>query len=812
VLAVYVEWNKQGLLEEARAAINGRINGQVGIGKMDVSLFRHFPSVMIRLSDVFVRDSAWSRHGHELLRATHVDIGIAPLRGLFRGKLELDEVAVEQGTVYFYTDSSGYSNTGVLRAGREKGGGGGDWPHVALRNVRWVIDKEDKRKLFDFRIRKLTAAIGRDDRSLVVDVRTEAIASAFSFRLEKGSFIRGKSIAGHFKLTYNTASHILQMEKARVKIDGYPFVFSGRFFPTVKPDPFFLSIDAGPIPFGRAAALLTPRLEQKLGEYDIDKPVTIHARLDAGVADEIQPQLQVRMNVERAEVRTPAGRFGEVSFLGSFTNEWVRGKGREDANSAIRLTGFTGRLEDIPLRSDTAVISNLQFPQLNCDLHSAFLLRDLNSLLGSQTLAFRKGRCLMDVRYAGPLSENDSSSTAVNGELDLDSAGIEYLPYSFGLDQVNGRLELRGQDLVVDRLSARTGKTAIRVKGVARNLIALIDHNAGNVSMDWSLNAAHLALEDFAGLAGSGSAGQAAEAAAGSGSGPATEGSAGSARRSAAGTAGPLFGAVAGRIDDFLKNGMIRLHLDAADVSYEHFYGAHAKADILFRQHQIRLSQVRLEQSSGALDLEATIDRRPRGGNPVTLESHLDHVDLPGLFTAFDDFGQEAIGARNLKGRMSADIRMTGMLTDRAKVAPNSLRGTIDFTITDGQLIDFPPMERIHETVLKKRDLSEIRFGTLQNRLEIDSTTITLHRMEIRSTAFTFYVQGTYDLRKGTDMSLQVPISNLKSRATDVPPESRGNDSRAGVSLRLRARTAPDGQLKVSWDPFRRALKKAKKH
>ena len=97
-------------------------------------------------------------------------------------------------------------------------------------------------------------------------------------------------------------------------------------------------------------------------------------------------------------------------------------------------------------------------------------------------------------------------------------------------------------------------------------------------------------------------------------------------------------------------------------------------------------------------------------------------------------------------------------------------------------------MEKIHEAVLKKRDMSEVLFGPLQNKLDIDSTTMTLHRMEIQSTAFTLYAEGTYDLRKGADMSLQVPLSNLKTRAADAPPESRGNDSKAGLSLRLRAR------------------------
>jgi hypothetical protein len=54
----------------------------------------------------------------------------------------------------------------------------------------------------------------------------------------------------------------------------------------VKPDPFFLTIDDRSIPFRQAAALLTPNLQQKLDQYDIDKPISVHVQLDAGAADE----------------------------------------------------------------------------------------------------------------------------------------------------------------------------------------------------------------------------------------------------------------------------------------------------------------------------------------------------------------------------------------------------------------------------------------------------------------------------------------------------------------------------------------------
>jgi hypothetical protein len=792
-LAIYVEAKKDSLVERARVEIRNRIGGDLHTGHVDISLFRHFPAATLQLTDVSLRDSAWQRHHHDLFTASNVFVSCSLFRSLFKGKLELGTVFIDHGALYFYTDSTGYSNTYLLKShadssrpdAREKAA---DLPRFVCSDVRWTVDMQNRHKLFDLAFSRLDAVIHREDRTLRVDVNTALTTKSFAFNLEKGSFVREKALSGHFAFTYNTASKIIQIDKAKLSIDGHPFVFSGRFFPSVKPDPFFMTIDAEQIGYRQATGLLTPRLQEKLDQYDIDKPLSVHVQLDAGAADQHEPQILVRLNVGKANVLTPSGRFTDVSFLGFFTNEWVRGRLRGDENSGMRFMGFAGQLDSIPLHADTIEITDLKHPQLSCGLRSQFDLSAFNDLYGSEMLQFKKGHCRMDLRYKGPLSEDDTAGATVNGRLDIDSGAIVYLPYKFQLSNATGRLLFRDQDLIIERLDAHAGNTQVRIKGIAKNLIALIDHNSENVSMDWMLSASHLALEDFIALAGKSSS------AAG--------------RRSAR----SVFATTASRVDHFLKDGKIHLGIDAADISYENFSGAHARADLVFQDGAIRLTRLAVEQSSGSLEMTATLERHSgsAGGNPLTLESHLDQVDLTKLFRSFDNFGLKALTADNLKGRINADIRMTGLLTDKAQLAPNSLKGRIDFSITDGQLLDFEPMEKIHETVLKKRDLSEIRFASLQNEVDIDSTTMTIHRMEIRSTAFTVYAEGTYDLKKGTDMSLQVPLSNLKTPAADVPPESRGNDSKGGISLHLRAKTGDDGKLKISWDPFRKGGKKKK--
>jgi hypothetical protein len=791
-VAAYVQFHRKELLEKAKTAFREQLGGEAEIGDVDISFFRHFPSITVRLSDVTLRDSAWKQHHHDLLKAGNVFVSCNLWKTLLAEKVQLGRVDLEHGQVYFYTDSSGYSNAYLLsdrHPGKAGKGKPSEPPDIGITDMHFVMERQDKHKLFDFDIRRLfCSSTTVSDHQLRLVLEPEIIVNSFSFNTEKGSFIKGKKLTGHFAIEYNTASKIVQFDKASVKVDGHLFVFTGRFFPSVSPDPFILTIETENVLFRQVTDLLTPNIQQKLDQYDIDKPLTIHAQLDAGAADDPEPQIQVRTAVENASVETPPGRFTEATFKASFTNEWVHGQKRGDENSGIRLLAFTGRLLGLPLRSDSLVIINLKHPQAICDLHSYFGLELLNDVTGSQTLQFAGGSGKMDLTYKGPLSENDTSGTAVNGSLDLDSAALTYLPYQFRLTNGKGRLLFRDQDLVIDQLAMQIGSSRVRVKGVAKNLVALLDRNAENVGVELNLSTPRLELEDVVALTGRSQT---------------------SKTRSKANS---VFGATFSRIDRLLKEGVIRVGLEADNISYKKFTGAHAKADLLFDDHQIKLSKLTVEQGSGSMELKAILNRQGQGGqSPLILQSHLEGVDLPKIFTAFNDFGQDAIVAKNLKGTLTADISLSGALTDKAKMAPKSLKGTVNFTIRDGQLKDFAPIEQIHQKALKNRDLSEIRFTELADQLDVDSTTLTIHRMEINSTALTLFAEGTYDLKTGADMSLQIPLRNLsKDRDQDIPPESRGNDGKAGVSVRLRAKTGPDGKLKISWDPFKKALKKVK--
>src|SRR5262249_16787316 len=136
------------------------------------------------------------------------------------------------------------------------------------------------------------------------------------------------------------------------------------------------------------------------------------------------------------------------------------------------------------------------------------------------------------------------------------------------------------------------------------------------------------------------------------------------------------------------------------------------------------------------------------------------NVDVRKLFYAFDNFGLNDISYHNLRGTMNANADLAFNINGNGRIIPGSMQGTVDFSIKNGALVDFIHGEKIQDIAFLNRDLSNITFAELKNKLTIKDNMVQIPRMEVASTAITMYVEGVYGYKGNTDISMQIPISN----------------------------------------------------
>jgi len=770
---------KEAIHAIAIKEINHRIKGNVTLGSLTPAFFTTFPHLAVCLTDLVIRDSLWNQHHHDLLHADKIYISFG-WKSLLKGKPDVCKVAVQRGALYLYTDPCGISNlieTEHIKSTAPHHA----LPEFSLRNTRITMENEMLNARHEVFLNKLHCQINERDSFTTIYIDLRSIVQGIGFNLEKGSYLRGKTLGGSFTLTYYPEDRLL-LKNINLAIADKPFNINGAIFLDADTMSYDLRIRTDQIYYADAHSLLTQAIVQKVSPITIDQPIDITASISGKMARKVIPHIETGFIVKRATMETPIGQLENATFSGTFNNRIDTCQMPGDANTKFTFNKLSADWNQITLQSDLLEITNLLNPVLSCDLKSDFALTNLNTLGESTTIQFVKGTGKLDVHYHGSIAKEDTISPVVNGLLSLHEASMHYLPRDLVFDDCSGEIEFTQHDVVLKDLKATVGHSAFTMNGYVQNLMAMLNLNPEQLVIDLAITSPSLDLGDFISYAKPSSTKTTVKTNPKNKITKATE-----------------------NTDRMLQNGKTKLTIKAGELYYKKFKATQVTASLLMEGNKVTMNEVRLQHAGGTASVKGTLVNGART-NFLKIDSRLTSMDIPRLFRSFDNFGQDAVTSVNTKGQLSAKIGIACELTDKAIVRENTMKGTVDFSLVNGELNQFEPAMKITEVAFKKRDFSHIRFAELRNQLQIDGSAFLIRKMEIRSNVVVLFIEGIYDTKRGTDMSIQVPVSNLSRAENDILE----NKDKTGVNIRLRAKTGEDGNLNISWDPLNNAGRQRK--
>lgn len=786
---IYLKQHKKQVISfiesEAKKGLNG---GVVHIGNINIG-FRHtFPRIAFTIDSLTVQDSLWYQHHHDLVSAKRAYATLDFFQLIF-GKIAIGRVQLESPHIYIYTDTSGYTNTSIFKKNEPPNKDAPKnlaYPILEIRNGSLLVNKKDKNKFFEFDIPTLVCHFhsNADNPNLQIDVDLNCRVRRMTFNSEKGPFLEGKTVAGKFQIQFNKASKVLQFEKIHLAVDQQPFIFKGKFFLAEVPTPFTLSWETDNLSFRKAASFLSNNIRVKLDQYNISESITrLIGSMDNTEPEYKTPLIHLRLSVDNKTITTPIVTIDNASFTATFNNEETKGLGHEDENTIMHFSPLKGSWNNLDFRCDSMVIRNLIHPRMNLHITSGFKLENINNLVDETILAFNKGTGKINMVYSGSLETSYDSLRMLSGNFNLDSATITYLPRNLQLANGFGIIRFTGKDMMVDHLSLNSGNTDLLMDGSIKNLFFLINQKNKKLALDWAIHSSKLNLNDFNSFLKK------------------KQSIATSKKKK------PLLGQTISDITKLLETANINLTLNAKQLIYKKFYAENLMANLNMDDNAINLKDIRLQHAGGSISIQGVL-RNEIASNPFSFKSQLRKVNVSKIFAAFNNFGLKSPTDKNIGGSLTADVTLQGGLTTKAQIIPNELKGFVKFNLENGQLVNFEPVQKISQTVFKNRNFSDIQFADLHDLLEINGENITVNRMEIHSTVLTMFIEGIYNVKNGPDLSIQVPLSNLKTNKGELV--NKGINSKTGVSARLRAQRGNDGKVKISWDPFNKASKKRK--
>jgi hypothetical protein len=768
-LAAYVYTHKKEILTSITTQLNEDLNGKLTINRMEPSLIRGFPGISVALEDVQLRDSLWSVHKHDLVKARKVYVAVNALSFL-SGSIKIMDIELKNADIYLFTDSSGIRNTEIFKKKKPADDNGGinkKISRVYLKDVKLTIDDQQKNKLFKFIIINFRGSIDQGSEGWKGHVKTLTQVDFFAFNLKRGSFLKGKLLDLELDMSYSHKTGQLTIPLQEIKISKDELLIGANLNFSSENTDYLIEVQAPSILFKDAKSLLSSHIISKLQPYDIIKPLELNATLSGKLKQVGDPLIKVDFKANNNILSTRGENITDCSFTGIYTNEWKKGFPRKDPNSLIAFYNLAGKFYDIPFKADSIQISDLRNPVFTGKFKSNFQLEKLNNIFGGNTFQFTVGTADLNLAYKAPFNQLDTGKRYIYGTVKVKEGAAAYNPRKLLFRDINMLMNFKGEDLFLENLKVKSGKTSLAMEASLKNFSNFYYKDPHKILINWKVKSLNVNLNEFIALLGRRNQGPI-----------------------------PKVKRFTGNLDKLLDQASMVMEIEVDRLVYKNFQGKDLRSNITLQQSGILINRMSIKQGGGSLDIKGNIDQRG-SLNRFNLNSRINNVNVQNLFYAFDNFGQDAITNKNLRGTFFGNASVSGSMLPSGKIVPRSLSGKVTFDIRKGSLVNFEPMYKIGNFAFPNRNFSNISFMNLKNTLTISKDKVIIPPMEIRSSVLNIFLSGVYSFGKGTDIGLRIPLRNPRRDELITDMDEKRERSLKGIVINLHAIDGDDGQVKI---------------
>lgn len=782
-LKVYVSNNKEKIIKQITEKVNESTDGTLKIGDLNASVFSNFPNISVILEDVSLVDSYYNVHRHELISAKKVYLSVDVL-SLFSSNKHLNKVLVEDGGMYMYVDSNGYSNGYVLKSKKQPAPKDPnqstklDIKNYELDNFQFTSENKQKNKKYSILINDLKGALVSKGEELLLNAKIDVLVQQLGFNLSVGSFLKNKKITSQLHASFNPTTKTLTIQPTILNIDGQDVNTNAFFtFDNDKKNPFSISLEAKDLSYAKAVSWLTEKLTAKLSPFDLQKPVDMNTSIIGHMVYRDTPRVEVNFATKDNSLNVMNTQFEKVAFKGFFLNEVTKGLTKDDANSKIALEFIDAQVSKMPIHCDKLYILNLKKPIVKCNLKANFPATDLNELMGAD-FDFTAGNVSYDLHYDGPLLQNSLIPNNIIGDINIDNAVLNYVPRNLKLKNLQASLSFLGADLKLNKVHVQSQTSSLDITGYAKDFLQALIESPKSAQMQINIASSMINMNEFKTFF--------------------TTKRIVSKAAPAKNKNGKAMRNLSSQLNDFLTDCSIGIDMNVNKLVYNGFVANNFKSNMDFTYAGIKLNNISLNSCGGGISLNGIINQ-DETNNPFNLSVNINTVEIDQLFNSFGNFGMENLTAKNIDGKFSAKGNILGQFSSAGPINKKSLNGKLSFNLNNGSIKNYEPLIKVSKFAFKNRQLENIKFEKLSNDLTISNGKVIIPPMAINTSALIINVEGIYGFEGGTDMAIAIPLRNPQK---DIDRENKGLKKRSGTGIvvKLRATSGSDGKLEVKLD------------
>lgn len=451
------------------------------------------------------------------------------------------------------------------------------------------------------------------------------------------------------------------------------------------------------------------------------------------------PKVEVDFNLNEGVVLGPSKiKLNQLALEGSFTN----GSKRNIATTALSLAISNAQLTQSKFTGRFSLV-NFNQPTGTVEVKGLFDLAELQEFLQIDTIESISGKADFDLYYKGKFQKINELITdelrsitglgkvkANNVQLTLKNSSVAYEAKKLAAMVHKG-------NLLINEFEGKIGSSELAFNGILKDLLPFSLVENEKLTIAGELNLGAVTMQGLLALGGESSE-----------------------------SSETYF--------NLPKNLNFNVQLQAKSFEWETFYAEDISGNLSLYNQKLTIDPLRFKGFEGAF--LGYLNLNTRTPNNILFNSYLklNSVNLPKLMVGCQNFGQNVLEARHVKGICSAEMSLACEMSNALKINENSIQSSVDLQIVDGELIEFELFDELIESLKEYKlaskaikvdelanRLNHIYFDTLSNLLLVENQQIAIPKMDIHSSAMNIEIAGTHTFTHDMNYLLNFTLASL---------------------------------------------------
>jgi hypothetical protein len=399
-----------------------------------------------------------------------------------------------------------------------------------------------------------------------------------------------------------------------------------------------------------------------------------------------------------------------------------------------------------------------------CDFKGKIDAQALMNFYPLESIRNVSGSLLTDLSFEGKIELLKTKATAqrvyTQGTVELQNIAFTYGKNAVPVQSLTGNLQFNNNDLALSNVSGKLGNSDFVLNGFFKNIITFILFENQPIGIETDLRSKHLDVDQLFEL-GFGNEDESEQA----------------------------------YTFSISPNIYLNFNCDVDFLKYKRFKARNVKGDLLVKNEVAVSRKLSFLAMGGNISLSGIVDAKNHKAIDVMNTFKVENINVDSAFYVFENFQQDFIEDKHLKGKATADVNLEMTLNEHLKLFQETLIADISVVIKNGELNNFEPIKKLNKYV-DDDGLNRLRFSDLKNDIHVEKKTVFIPEMEIKSNVTSLKISGTHTFDQVIDYRIVTPLRRKK-----IDPDATGAIEEAGGQTKLFLKiTGTTDEYKVAYD------------